>query len=98
MTQRHPRKRIRFEVRAEMSVRESVHFWSPWVSMERRGLCGSKLYLLSATSSAQDTLRVDTVALIPLPVPSDNADPNSDYSAENLYIFAKMQHFLHRKC
>lgn len=83
MTQRHPRKRIRFEVNAEMSVRESVHFWSPWVSMQRKGLFGSKLYLPSATSCAQDTRGVDTVALILLPVPSDSADPNNDNSAEN---------------
>lgn len=82
-TQRHPRKRICFEVKAEMSVRESVHFWSPWVSMERRGLCRSKLNLLSDTSSAQNTLRVDTVALIPLPVSSDNVNPSKDNSAEN---------------
>lgn len=85
MTQRHPKKkRICFEVRAEMSVRESVHFWSLWVSMERRGLGGSKLYLPSATSSAQDMLRVDPVAWTPLPAPPIMQIPNSGYSADNL--------------
>lgn len=61
MSQEHPRKIVSFEVKVEINLREKVYFLSPQVSTQRRGLCGSKLYLPLTTSSPQETLKVDTM-------------------------------------
>lgn len=63
MSSRHLRKIIRFEVKAEIRGRDGVYFWSPQDSVQRKGSCGSKLYVPCTNSSPQEeTLKVDIMA------------------------------------